>query len=70
LYIPVTGDRSRAEIVGEEALQALPNEPGLHFNLANTLGKVRQFERAEHHFLRATALEPANAKYHANLGKF
>lgn len=54
--------------MGEEALQALPNEPGLHFNLANTLGKVRQFERAEHHFLRATALEPANAKYHANLG--
>jgi len=63
------GKRELAEKVGKEALIHLPNEAGLHFNLANTLGKLKHFSRAEQHFLKASQLDPQNAKYHANLGK-
>lgn len=62
------GRRELAEDVGREALTHLPNEAGLHFNLANTLGKLKQFSQAERHFLKATQLDTQNAKYHANLG--
>jgi protein O-mannosyl-transferase len=62
------GRKEMAEKVGKEALNHLPNEAGLHFNLANTLGKLKQFARAEKHFLKATELDSQNAKYHANLG--
>jgi protein O-mannosyl-transferase len=63
------GRRELAEDVGREALTHLPYEAGLHFNLANTLGKLKQFSQAERHFLKATQLDTQNAKYHANLGK-
>lgn len=46
----------------------LPNEPALHFNLANTLGKLNRYQESESHFLMATNLDPTNANYWANLG--
>lgn len=46
----------------------LPSEPALHFNLANTLGKLSRYEESESHFLLATNLDPGNANYWANLG--
>ena len=46
----------------------LPNEPALHFNLANTLGKLNRYKDSESHFLLATSLDPNNGNYWANLG--
>ncbi|KAK7085136.1 Protein O-mannosyl-transferase tmtc4 [Halocaridina rubra] len=54
--------------VADKALKYLPNEPALHFNLANTLGKLSRYEESESHFLLATNLDPGNANYWANLG--
>nr|XP_053627022.1 protein O-mannosyl-transferase TMTC4-like isoform X2 [Cherax quadricarinatus] len=54
--------------VADKALRHLPNEPALHFNLANTLGKLNRYEESESHFLQATNLDPSNANYWANLG--
>lgn len=54
--------------VADKALRHLPNEPALHFNLANTLGKLSRYEESESHFLVATNLDPSNANYWANLG--
>ncbi|XP_045600678.2 LOW QUALITY PROTEIN: protein O-mannosyl-transferase TMTC4 [Procambarus clarkii] len=54
--------------VADKALRHLPNEPALHFNLANTLGKLNRYEESESHFLQATKLDPSNANYWANLG--
>ncbi|XP_047494234.1 protein O-mannosyl-transferase TMTC4-like [Penaeus chinensis] len=54
--------------VADKALRHLPSEPALHFNLANTLGKLSRYEESESHFLLATNLDPGNANYWANLG--
>ncbi|KAK4313661.1 hypothetical protein Pmani_015008 [Petrolisthes manimaculis] len=54
--------------VAHKALRHLPNEPALHFNLANTLGKLSRYQESESHFLLATNLDPTNANYWANLG--
>ncbi|XP_068220759.1 protein O-mannosyl-transferase TMTC4-like isoform X1 [Palaemon carinicauda] len=54
--------------VAHKALKHLPNEPALHFNLGNTLGKLSRYEESESHFLVATNLDPGNANYWANLG--
>ena len=50
------------------ALQHVPNEAAVHFNLANSLGKLGLFEDSEKHFLLATNLDSKNANYWANLG--
>ncbi|XP_045129547.1 protein O-mannosyl-transferase TMTC4-like isoform X4 [Portunus trituberculatus] len=54
--------------IADQALKHLPNEPALHFNLANTLGKLNRYQESESHFLLATTLDPSNANYWANLG--
>jgi tetratricopeptide (TPR) repeat protein len=56
--------------LGTTALIHNPKSPALHFSIANTLGKVQQFEKAEGHFLEAINLNPGNALYHSNLGKY
>ncbi|KAF2368007.1 protein of unknown function DUF1736 [Trinorchestia longiramus] len=50
------------------ALKHLPDEASIHFNLANTLGKLGRYKESETHFLSATRLDPANANYWSNLG--
>lgn len=60
----------RAETIAQEALVILPQEPSLHFNLANTLGKVGRFAEAEKHFKDAISLDMNNAVYCTNLGKW
>jgi Flp pilus assembly protein TadD len=60
----------RAESVAQEALAILPQEPSLHFNLANTLGKAGRFAEAEKHFKEAVGLDTKNAVYYTNLGKW
>jgi Flp pilus assembly protein TadD len=59
----------RAESIAQEALNILPHEPSLHFNLANTLGKAGRFVEAEKHFTEAIRLDMKNAVYYTNLGK-
>lgn len=54
--------------LGRTALIHNPKSPALHFSIANTLGKVQEFEKAEGHFLEAINLNSKNALYHANLG--
>ncbi|XP_018009245.1 protein O-mannosyl-transferase TMTC4-like [Hyalella azteca] len=50
------------------ALKHLPDEASIHFNLANTLGKLGRYKESEVHFLAATRLDPGNANYWSNLG--
>jgi Flp pilus assembly protein TadD len=60
----------KAESIAQEALTILPQEPSLHFNLANTLGKAGRFAEAEKHFMEAIGLDMKNAVYYTNLGKY
>lgn len=68
------GELKRAENVARTALSILPNEPNLHFNIANILGKIDKFVEAEKHFLAAIQLKHRSSKailvalYHSNLG--
>lgn len=55
--------------LAKTALTHNPLSPALHFSIANTLGKVQEFDRAEAHFLEAINLNPKNALYVSNLGK-
>lgn len=70
------GDLKRAENVARAALSILPNEPNLHFNIANILGKLDKFVEAEKHFLAAIQLKHMTTKiqmvalYHSNLGNY
>lgn len=66
----ILGDLVKAEAVAREALQHLPSEASLHFNLANTLGKAGKYIESERHFLKAIELNDQNPTYHTNLGKF
>lgn len=54
---------------GKHALMHNPKAPALHFSIANTLGKLQEFEKAEKHFLEALNFNPHNALYYSNLGK-
>lgn len=54
--------------LGKVALMYNPKSPALHFSLANTLGKLQQFDKAEKHFLEALNFSPYNPLYHSNLG--
>lgn len=62
------GNLSKAISLATEALTVLPNDSGIHFNLANALGKSGEFQKSERHFLKALKLNPKNPQYHANLG--
>jgi Flp pilus assembly protein TadD len=59
----------KAESIAQQALTILPQEPSLHFNLANTLGKAGRFAEAEKHFTEAIGLDSKNAIYYTNLGE-
>lgn len=69
------GELRRAENVARAALTILPNEPNLHFNIANILGKMDKFVEAEKHFLAAIQLKHLASRahvvtlYHSNLGE-
>ncbi|KAJ3655067.1 hypothetical protein Zmor_014210 [Zophobas morio] len=54
--------------LGKIALSHNPKSPALHFSIANTLGKIQQFAKAESYFLEAINLNSQNALYHSNLG--
>lgn len=54
--------------MGRTALMHNPKAPTLHFSIANTLGKLQDFNKAEGHFLEAINFSPTNALYHSNLG--
>ncbi|CAH0557925.1 unnamed protein product [Brassicogethes aeneus] len=54
--------------MGRTALMYNPKAPTLHFSIANTLGKIKDFPKAEGHFLEAINFSPTNALYHSNLG--
>ncbi|XP_050432156.1 protein O-mannosyl-transferase TMTC4-like [Adelges cooleyi] len=68
------GELKRAENVARKALSILPDEPSLHFNMANILGKLNKYSESEKHFLTAIQLKNMTnnlkllALYHANLG--
>lgn len=66
----ILGDLEKAESVAREALQYLPSEASLHFNLANTLGKAGRYAESEKHFLQAIHFNNGNPTYHTNLGKY
>lgn len=55
--------------LSKTALMHNPKSAALHFSLANTLGKLQKFEKAESHFIEALNLNKNNALYYSNLGK-
>lgn len=63
------GEHEKAVDIAMEALSVLPVEPTVHFNLANTLGKMKRYREAESHFKEAIRLKPNQAMYYVNLGK-
>ena len=50
------------------ALEAAPNDPRVHFNLGLAYRTLEQFDRAQHHYQRAIALDPASPDYRNSLG--
>ncbi|XP_026480649.1 transmembrane and TPR repeat-containing protein 4-like [Ctenocephalides felis] len=61
------GKNEEVKKLASRALNKLPNEPGLHFLLANAYGKSNQYEMAESHFKSAISIKH-DALYFANLG--
>ena len=59
---------NKAITLANEALTVLSNDSGIHFNKANTLGKLGKYQESEKHFLKALKLDPNNSQYYANLG--
>jgi len=56
-----------ARLLGEEGLLHFPDNPGLHFHLANTLGKLEEYEGSEEKYKTAIKLKPTSM-YFSNLG--
>ncbi|RWS29660.1 Transmembrane and TPR repeat-containing protein 4-like protein, partial [Leptotrombidium deliense] len=67
LLIDSIGETNDAITIAEEALNFIKEDSLLHFNYANLLGKMRRFEDAENHYLKAIRLKE-EAIYFANLG--
>lgn len=68
LLLEKSGNRDAAITVIREAKSHIPNEPSVHFNLANMLGQKDEFVEAEKHFLIALKLKPNSAEIYGNLG--
>lgn len=60
--------RENALIIANQALQFLPDDASIHFNIANILGKAGNFIGAEKHFKNAIAKNPKDATFFTNLG--
>ncbi len=57
----------RAGKLLQQAVEAAPSNTPLHTSLGIYYQIAKEFEKAEHHFIRATELDPDNALTHANL---
>lgn len=68
IYYLFVGKYEEAESTAMEALYILPTDAGIHFNLANSLGKLSRFSEAEKHFKIAIELNPNQGLYYVNLG--
>lgn len=55
---------------GVVAFDSCSSLPAVHFIVANTLGKLKRWVEAEKHFKEAIKLNPSNALYYANFGKY
>lgn len=55
--------------VAKLGLKHIPDEPQLHFSLANVYGKMAKYPESEKYFNNAIKLAPNNAKFHANKGR-
>lgn len=53
---------------GNIALTSNPSSAAIHFIIANTLGKIHDFQKAELHFLEAINLNRNNPLFYSNLG--
>lgn len=54
---------------GEKAKKILPDDATIRLNIANILGKLERFEKAEAEFKRAAELDPTNPTIFTNLGR-
>ncbi|KAJ8665348.1 hypothetical protein QAD02_007010 [Eretmocerus hayati] len=62
------GMKVEALNAARQALRFIPNDPSIHFNIGNILGKDGDFQQAELHFKTAISANPNNSIYHTNLG--
>ncbi|KOX77837.1 Transmembrane and TPR repeat-containing protein 4 [Melipona quadrifasciata] len=60
--------RDNALKIGNQALQYLPDDASIHFNIANILGKAGNFVEAEVYFKNAISRNSKDAMFYTNLG--
>ncbi|XP_043255369.1 protein O-mannosyl-transferase TMTC4-like [Colletes gigas] len=68
LLLDDLGMREDALNVAIQALQFLPDDASIHFNIANILGKAGNFVEAEVHFKNAISKNPTDSMFYTNLG--
>ncbi|XP_033325456.2 protein O-mannosyl-transferase TMTC4 isoform X1 [Megalopta genalis] len=68
LLLDDLGKRNDALNIAYRALDFLPDDASIHFNIANILGKVGNFVEAEVYFKKAISKDPTNSMFYTNLG--
>ncbi|XP_076281504.1 protein O-mannosyl-transferase Tmtc4 [Lasioglossum baleicum] len=68
LLLDDLGKRDDALKVAYRALEFLPDDASIHFNIANILGKVGNFVEAEMYFKKAISKDSTNSMFYTNLG--
>ncbi|XP_053980651.1 protein O-mannosyl-transferase TMTC4-like isoform X1 [Hylaeus volcanicus] len=68
LLLDDLGMREDALKTATQALQFLPDNASIHFNIANILGKAGNFVAAEMHFKIAISKNPTDSMFFTNLG--
>ncbi|XP_076640372.1 protein O-mannosyl-transferase F38B6.6 [Colletes latitarsis] len=68
LLLDDLGMREDALNIAIQALQFLPDDASIHFNIANILGKAGNFVEAEVHFKNAISKNPTDSMFYTNLG--
>jgi tetratricopeptide (TPR) repeat protein len=67
LFIYSSGRFDDAITIGTQALQHLPNDPQINYQVANIYGKKEKYRESERHFLRAIKVKES-ALFQTNLG--
>ncbi|KZC07388.1 Transmembrane and TPR repeat-containing protein 4 [Dufourea novaeangliae] len=68
LLLDDLGMRDDALKIAYQALQFLPDDASIHFNIANILGKSGNFVEAEVQFKNAISRNPTDSMFYTNLG--
>lgn len=68
IFFFMLGMAEKALDKGKIAMGLIQNDPTIHLNVANILGKLERFSEAEVEFQHAAALDNTNPTIYTNLG--